>query len=485
MATITHGAYYLAVCSSRNLSFALLIVATFLATVDAEASRPNFILLLTDDQAWDAHGVLEPLVETPNLEELAASATYFSNGFVSTSICPASRASILTGLYYPGHGYTFERPPLGLPLLSASWPALLRQAGYRLAFLGKNGLRLDAERLDLLFDEWETFSREYFVEDPPGEEIHLTDLLASRATEFLARQTPATPFGLVVWFHAPHAINGTTARAFPPPRRYEELYDDVVFPPRPGSEPSEWGGRPQFFEEGLNREQGELWWSALYQENLRDYHAMIRGIDDALGAIRSTLTEVGLERQTVILYLSDNGFFRGERLFGGKWLGHDASIRVPFLILDPSRRPRTVDQLAVNVDIAPTVLDMAGLPIPDSMQGRSLVPLLENAGSSWRDDFFLEHSYVPANRPEILRFRGVRTTRWKYLGYLDHDYEELYDLDLDPNELTNFADHPAYAGIKEALRTRTEELYSLYARFLFGDGFESGNTSAWSSSGPP
>ncbi len=186
----------------------------------------------------------------------------------------------------------------------------------------------------------------------------------------------------------------------------------------------------------------------------------------------------------MILYLSDNGFFRGERLFGGKWLGHDVSARVPFLIADPGREPRAVDQLVVNVDIAPTVLDLAGLPIPDAMQGRSLVPLLEGAPTSWREDFFLEHSYVPTDRPEIPRFLGLRSTRWKYLGYLDHDYEQLYDLDLDPNELDNLAGDPSHTEVIEALRARTEELHALYAGRLFADGFESGDTGAWSDAEP-
>ena len=419
--------------------------------------------MLTDDQAWDAHSLLEPLVETPHLESLAKSGIYFPNGFVSTSICPASQASILTGLYFPAHRLTFLRV-LDPSVVSASWPVSLRQKGYRVAFLGKNGARLNGDQLDLLFDEWEAFLREYFVEDSSGQETHLTDLLASRAVEFVERQTPETPFALVLWFHAPHAINGSTADAFPPPRRYEEFYDEVVFPPRLGSDPALWADRPQFLEEGLNRGQGDLWWSERFQENLRNYHSMIRGIDDAVGAIRSALAKRKLDRQTVIFFLSDNGFYRGERRFGGKWLGHDVSIRVPFIIYDPRRSSRIAEELVLNVDIAPTVIELAQLPVPDSIQGRSLVPLLQNKPTDWRTDFFVEHTYNPAVLPaEIPRFRGLRTTRWKYLGYLDHDYEELYDLDADPHELTNLSQDPSSAATKEALRARTEELYLLYA----------------------
>ena len=432
--------------------------------VTAQAPPPSFILLLTDDQAWDAHSLLEPLVQTPHLESLAQSGIYFPNGFVSTSICPASRASILTGLYFPAHRLTFLRL-LDPSVVATSWPVRLRQKGYRLSFLGKNGARLSGDQLDLLFDEWESYPREYFVEeeDSSGRKTHLTDLLASRAVEFLERQTPETPFALVLWFHAPHATNGD-ADDFPPPQRYEKLYDNVVFPPRPGSDPALWADRPQFLDKSLNREYGDLWWTELYQQNSRNYHSMIRGIDDAVGAIRAALARSNLDQQTVIFFLSDNGYYRGERRFAGKWLGHEVSIRVPFIIYDPRRNSRTAEELVLNVDIAPTVLELAQLPVPDSIQGRSLVPLLENKPSAWRSDFFVEHTYNPdVLSAEIHRFRGVRTTRWKYLGYLDHDYEELYDLDADPHELKNLAQDPSNASLKEALRARTEELYLLYA----------------------
>ena len=432
--------------------------------VNAQAPPPSFILVLTDDQAWDAHSLLEPLVQTPHLESLAKSGTYFTNGFVSTSICPASRASILTGLYFPAHRLTFLRL-LDPSVVRTSWPVSLRQEGYRVAFLGKNGAILNGDQLDLLFDEWEVYPRNYFVEgeDSSGQRIHLTDHLASRAVEFLERQTPETPFALVLWLHAPHATNGA-ADGFPPPPRYERLYDNVLFPPRPGSDRALWADRPQFLEESLNREYGDLWWTEPYQQNSRNYHAMIRGINDALGAIRLALTSRNLDKQTVIFFLSDNGYYRGERRFGGKWLGHDVSIRVPFIVYDPRQSSRTVDELVLNVDIAATVLELAELPVPDSIQGRSLVPLLENKPTAWRNDFFVEHTYNPDVLSfEIPRYRGVRTTRWKYLGYLDHDYEELYDLDADPHELTNLAQDPSSAATKEALRTRTEELYLLYA----------------------
>ncbi len=434
---------------------------------------------MTDDQAWDAVGLLDPLVDTPNLDLLAASGARFENAFVSTSICPASRASILTGLYFPAHGYTFDQPPLTTADLAVTWPALLRASGYRVALIGKNGLGLDDPALDQLFDEWETYPREYFLDDG-GREVHLTDLLAEKASGFVARQDADQPFALIVWFHAPHAVGGFAAEPFVPPRRYESLYDGIVFPRRPGSSPEQWFDRPGFFDRGLNRQRRDLWWSdGRYQHNSRRYHAMVRGVDDAVGAVMSSLAKHGLAGDTVMIFTSDNGFYRGERLFGGKWLGHDPSSRVPLYVRLAPSKPRVFDELVVNVDLAPTILELAGEAAPSAMQGRSLVPLMVDEEASWREDLFLEHSYSPAGMPGIPRFFGVRSELWKYLYFPDHGYEELFDLRSDPAELRDLAGDPDFEEVRRELRRRAEELRFELGGDIFQDGFEAGDTSSW------
>lgn len=455
----------------------VLIAALLLAPAGHAAEPRNVIVILTDDQALDTIGSFNPLVSTPNLDALLRDGTWFSQALVSTSVCPASRMSVLSGLYFPAHRHTFDRPRLDFSLLSMSYPALLRARGYYSGFIGKNGLSLDAPRAASLFDEWEFYKRVYF--DESGE--HLTDRLAGRAKRFIRNRSGAGPWSLVLWFHAPHADDQVAdVEPYQPPTRYENVYDDVVFPRRPGSEA--WPERPASFETSINRDEGQrVWAAASYQRNMRRYHAMIRGLDDAVGSVREALAASGQTENTLIVFMSDNGLYRGERGFGGKWLGHEVSVRVPMVVVDPGRAGgATVDALVSNVDIAPTVLDRLGVAVPEWMQGKSLAPFLGGGQpAGWREDLFIEHSWEPAGRRSIPRTRGIRTSRYKYLEYPGRGYRELYDLVVDPNELTNLAGQAATAGQEAELRQLTRARESDYAAAVFADGFESRDASRW------
>lgn len=458
-----------------RLTLALTAALGVAATAHAAAPR-NVLLILTDDQAYDTLGLTNPQVTTPNLDRLFSDGTWFDRAVASTPACPPSRMSVLTGLYYPAHRFTFEQPKPEPSLLSISYPARLRERGYHSGFVGKNGLHLDQARAKLLFDEWEFFQRDFIDEE--GE--HLTDRITRSARRFIRQQTAERPWSLLVWFHAPHADRLDGPEPFMPPARYRALYRRVEFDRPPGLDA--WPDRPPFFDRGANRLRGERWWSeAEYQRNTRRYHAMVRGIDDAVGTLRETLTATGQADDTLIVFLSDNGFYRGERGFGGKWLGHEASTRIPMAIFDPERPTgNVISELVTNVDVAPTVLERLGFDVPHWMQGESLAPLLAGATvPGWREFIFLEHSWRPSEGAPIPRTRGVRTATHKYLAYPGRSYKELYDLTADPHELVNLAGTAAGAEVERSLEGLAAGREHGFGKELFADGFESQDDRRW------
>jgi arylsulfatase A-like enzyme len=207
----------------------------------------------------------------------------------------------------------------------------------------------------------------------------------------------------------------------------------------------------------------------LYQKMVKNYYRLVTGVDDVLGRIREELDSLRLADNTVIALMGDNGFFLGEYGFAGKWLGHEPSIHVPLLFYDPrlpaSKRGRVRGEMALNIDIAPTFLDYAGLASSDGMQGKSLSPLISGRDVSWREDFFYEHTWnVPEKAREKVGYIpssvGVRTECYKYLRYFDQTpvYEELYDLESDPHEEKNLVSSEHHASVLSQLRERCDEL---------------------------
>jgi arylsulfatase A-like enzyme len=198
----------------------------------------------------------------------------------------------------------------------------------------------------------------------------------------------------------------------------------------------------------------------MYEHSVKSYYRLISGVDRVVGRIVAKLAEKGFSQRTVILYTGDHGFYLGERGFAGKWFPHEVSIRVPLVIYDPrlpeARRGRRCQEMALNIDLAPTMLELAGVDVPEAMQGKSLLPLVGGEAVAWRTEFFYEHLFRHGRIPCT---EAVRTERHKYIQFLDTDppYEELYDLKSDPEEAHNLAADPAHADELEQMRKKLDE----------------------------
>ena len=432
--------------------------------------RPNLVFLLADDMRWDAMGCAgHPLVRTPCLDRLAADGVRFTNAFVTTSICAPNRACILAGQHTRTVGIKDFAQPFSQEQLDRTYPVLLRQAGYRTGFIGKWGVGAGSEELLKLpasrFDYWRGFTRQgKYFHDVDGQRLHLTTGLVPRQVrEFLAGCTAEQPFCLSISFKAPHG----PWQDFDP--ALKSLYTGRDLPTLPKTFAKEhFEALPELLRNslnGLNRRAHDSRWGRREDPEqpakmVAQYYRLITGLDVAVGKLRAALAERGFDRKTVIVFTSDNGHFLFEQGLMGKWLMYEPSIRVPLLVYDPrlpaSARGTTRDEMVLTIDVAPTLLAMAGVPIPRAMQGRDLGPLLAGRRVAWRQDWFYEHTFTLAPPRTIAKSQGVRTERWKYIRYLDPEphYEQLFDLAADPDELTNLAGDPQHRAILDQLRAR-------------------------------
>jgi arylsulfatase A-like enzyme len=431
----------------------------------AASEPPNLIFLLTDDQRWDALGAYgNPVIHTPHLDRLADEGVTFHYAFVTTSICMTSRASILSGQYAARHGVWRFDTAFSPTQLEATYPGQLQRAGYRTGFIGKWGVGRPPQDF---FDYDRTFPGQgnYFVEIN-GQRRHLTSVMGDQAVEFLDATQTGQPFCLSISFKAPHVDDSVTSvhgQPFPFDPALAQLYTDIPIPVPELAAPRYFDLLPPFLQnsEARARWAVRFWGPARYQFSVKSYYRLISGVDVVVGRIRTRLEQLGLHENTVIIFTSDNGFYLGEYGLAGKWFPHDLSIRVPLLVLDPrlpvGQRGIRRNELALNIDIAPTLLEFAGILPPEAMQGRSLLPLLHGDQVPWRDAFFYEHLF---QHPGLPPNEAVRTPHWKYMIYVDTQppHEELYHLDRDPDETRNLALEPAYAGILAEMRARWQQL---------------------------
>lgn len=429
--------------------------------------KPNIIFLLTDDQRWDTMGCVgNEIIRTPNMDSMAQDGILFNKAFVTTSICAPSRATTLSGQYVSRHGIDDFSKSFSAAALDQTYPMLLCKAGYRVGFIGKYGVgrNLPSDR----FDYWRGFPGQgrYEHTDEQGNDLHLTQIMENQAVEFLQGSAGSEPFCLSMSFKSPHCQDNHP-KQFLFDRRYESLYKDATIPvPKTGAD-SYFERFPEFFKknnEGRRRWEVRFSTPEKYQEMVKGYYRLITGVDRVIGRIRDELGRLGFDENTIIMLAGDNGFYLGEHGLAGKWYGHEESIRVPMVIYDPRlakvNRGLRREEMVLNIDIAPTILSMAGVAIPSIMQGNDLTPLIDGKRVPWRKDFFYEHLFRHKGIP---RSEGLRTEKYKYLRYIDQDppYEELYDLEKDPHEETNLAMLGEYQTLLSALRKRYFELKQL------------------------
>ena len=405
--------HWLAACSGP-----LLAAGAAQAQQAASAQRPNILFILTDDQRWDAVGYVNPIVRTPHIDSLAREGVCFRNAFVTTPISAASRASLLTGMYERTHGYTFRQGPLKEPYMQQSYPVLLRASGYTTAYFGKFGVIYPgAQRL---FDAADLYDRRgkfpdrrgYFYKTIDGDTVHLTRYTGYEAQRFLREVDPSKPFCLSLGFSAPHAHDPAPEQYFWEPWA-DSLYRDLTVAPPLLADDRYFEELPEAVRRGYNRVRWTWRYDTpqKYQHSVKGYYRMISEIDREVGAIRQVLRERGLDRNTIIVFMGDNGYFLGERQLAGKWLMYDRSLRVPMLIYDPrGRDPREVEDMVLNIDVPATILDAAGVAVPEAYQsgGNTCVTASSRVGRSstiWRP-IRRRRSISPPIRPTAGRWRS-------------------------------------------------------------------------------
>ena len=435
------------------------------------SERPNIIFILTDDQRWSALGYSgNEIAQTPEMDKLAQSGAYFRNAIVTTPICSASRSSIFSGVHERTHKYTFQTGNIRSEFMEVAYPKLLKESGYYTGFFGKFGVNYPGR--EMMFDEVEIYDRNGSFNDYRGynykmlgeDSVHLTLYTGQKALDFIENAPAEKPFSLSLSFSAPHAHDGAPLQYFWQ-EEPNKLYQNMEMPKADISDDKYFEALPKTVRDGFNRVR--WFWKndtpEKYQHSTKGYYRMIYGIDLEIAKIRKKLVEKGLDKNTVIILMGDNGFFLGERQISGKWLMYDNSIRVPLIVYDPRvNKHRKIEEMGLNIDVPATILDFAGVDIPETYQGKSLVPIVSGKEKSInRDTILVEHLWEFENIPPS---EGVRTAEWKYMRYInDKSAEELYNLKDDPKEINNLAGNPNYQKVLEEFRRKNDELGQKYA----------------------
>lgn len=428
----------------------------------AAAEKPlNILILYADDWRNDTLGCAgNPIVLTPNLDNLAKKGIRFSHNYVTTSICGVSRANLLTGQWMSRHGnqaFAMFKTPW-----EQTFPGLLRKNGYYTGHVGKwhNGVFPKDK-----YDFGKSYSGNHWIKNSTGEMIHVTKKNQLDALEFLESKPSDKPFLLTVAFFATHAVDGNPKQYLPQPESME-FYKNITIPIPKTATDEHFRKLPAFIanekNEGRNRWHWRFDTPQKYQEYMKNYYRLATEVDDTCGKIIADLEKRKLLDSTLVIFTTDNGYFHGEHGLADKWYPYQESIRVPLIILDPrmakSNAGSINDEITLNVDLAPTILNASKVEIPKTMQGRDLSPLyLEKSITSWRKEFFYEHAIIK-NKEFIPASEALVQKNIKYIYWPDYATEELYDLTKDPFEEINVIQNENYKDILEQSRTRFKEL---------------------------
>ena len=498
--------------------FFLLTCAIQCGQAEKEESRPNIIFIMTDDhtiQAMSSYGGV--INKTPNMDRIAQNGMRFTNAFVTNSICAPSRAVILTGKYSHLNGVTDNR--LRFDSSQVTVPKLLQASGYQTAMVGKWHLKSEPTG----FDYWNVLPGQGFYYNPAfiemGErsirEGYVSDLTTDYALDWLEQRDDEKPFFLMLhhkaphrnWMPGPNHLNMYDDMDIPVPDNFFDDYEgrgeaarsqdmsisETMFPVYDlkllDQEPT--NGTDRFILrrlEAMNPEQRENFKAAYadeneafrkanltgrelaewkYQRYIKDYLRCVASVDDNIGRVLDYLEESDLDENTIVIYTSDQGFYLGEHGWFDKRFMYEESYKTPLLVSYPNgiKAGTTSDAMTMNLDFGPTMLDMAGVEIPEEMQGKSLRAVLTSGGTEpddWRQSTYYHYFEYPGVH-DVKRHYGVRTKRYKLIHfYNDIDEWELYDLDQDPKEMKSVYGDPAYAEIQQDLHEELKRLQREY-----------------------
>lgn len=469
------------------------------------SKKPNIIFIMSDDHAAHAMSCYGSKInKTPNLDRIADGGMRFDNCFCNNSICTPSRATILTGTYNHINGVTTLATPMDNRL--QTFPKLLQNNGYQTAVFGKWHLGVGPEHCPAGFDDWAVFpdqgryhNPEFIFKGPDGGRTrtvpgYATDIITDMSLDWLKQRDTEKPFCLLYHHKAPHRpwySDEKHADMFlnedvPEP---ETLYDDysnraaaaAAAEMRVGRDMSALDLKCEMPKELPDNELRK--WA--YQRYIKDYLRVVASMDDNVGRVLDYLDEEGLTENTLVIYTSDQGFFLGDHGWYDKRFMYEESLRMPFILRYPKEvKPGSInDDIVVNVDFAPLLLDLAGLPVPDDMQGRSLRELLKGqTPDDWRQSMYYRYWMNKAHH-NVAAHYGVRTHKYKLIYYyydgcgqegtenasrdggdggisidgLEPEWE-LFDLEKDPYEMNNVYSTPAYAKVVTELKAELHRL---------------------------
>ncbi len=434
-----------------------LLMATAVHAAGASPAKPNILFIVADDLSWHTTGYAgDPVVKTPNIDQLARSGVAFTRAAVTTSICGASRASMLTGRWLGQMGDAQVTPQTW----PHTWPAQLRAAGYHGGHIGKVHV---AGQTASLYDFWAGREGYAWLSDGQGGRIHSIQKDTDEALRFLSNRPKDKPFFLQIAYTVPHAEDRDPKQYLPMPQEMRLYRDDVIPVPVTATEEA-WQRLPALFRTGDNlsrqRWQKRFDTPEKYQTYVKNYYRLISGMDRSIGVILDQLRTQGLSDNTVVVFVGDNGYFLGEHGLADKWYAYEESLRVPLVVYDPrlpaGRRGQTCDDWVLNVDLAPTFCALAGITPPALMQGRPITPLLKgNTPANWRTDFLYQFSW---SRAVIPASEAVCSKQWKYIKWVATGTEELFDLRQDARETNDVSKAPAYAADLTRMRARLAAL---------------------------
>lgn len=434
--------------------------------------QPNIIVFLSDDQAISTIGAYgNKQVKTPNLDKLVENGVSFMNNYATTSICMASRATLMTGMYEYKTGCNFMHGPLHKSKFEKSYPVLLRQAGYYTGFAGKFGFAVTQEgETSTDYNNWESMpidqfdwwaggysqtyyktSKNKYIEPYADKYPHATRAYGAACSDFIKKAVSKDkPFCLSMSFKAPHRPNT-------PDPYFDHVYANTTW------EQPENYGRENAEHLALQAKLGRQYLNMFksfgylnsYQESVTNYHQLIHGVDYAVGMILNELKNQGIEDNTIIVFTSDNGYNMGAHGFGGKVLPYEEGSKTPLIIFDPRQERQGEKTLSVtgNIDIAPTVLDYAGVSIPENMDGKSLVDLVKDPKEKVRDHLTLIQAWGTAQNTALsVVSHDYKYIYWPYAENMTPS-EELFNTKTDKLEATNLAGSHEHEHVMKSMRT--------------------------------